>query len=209
MSPDERAAEHGRFVWYELLSTDPQGAVAFYPAVTGWKPEQVTIGAGPYTMWVGAQGPLGGVGELPATARAMGAPSFWQANVEVADVDLAVAEIARLGGQVYVVEDVAGIGRFAIVADPQGAVFAVFTPARVMPTQDVTRPGEFAWHELYTTDLEAAFSFYQRICGWERLGAVGRPRRRTLVAVAIGDPRGRADDPVGSPGTAIRVAPAP
>src|SRR5262249_38188009 len=115
-------------------------------------------------------GPLGGVYQLPELAKQAGAPPYWQANVEVANVDDTVAKVKQLGGKVYVTEDVPTIGRFAIIADPPGAVLAVFTPARDMASDDVTKPGEFSWHELYTTDHEAAFAFYQAIAGWQRLG---------------------------------------
>jgi predicted enzyme related to lactoylglutathione lyase len=158
----------GRFVWYELLSTDPQGSIDFYTHVTGWRTEK--FGAD-YTMFVTAQGPVGGVAQLPEAAKQMGAPTHWQANVEVANVDETVALVKELGGKIYVVETVPEIGRFAVVADPQGAVIAVFTPARDMPSHDLSKHGEFSWHELYTTDHAAAFAFYQRIAGWEKLGS--------------------------------------
>lgn len=158
----------GRMVWYELLTTDPQGAMAFYTHVTGWKTQRWENGD--YTMWVGDQGPLGGVTQLPEAAKAMGAPPYWQANVQVANVDETVAKVKELGGKVYVVEDVPTVGRFAVIADPQGAVIAVFTPTGDMASHDPAKPGEFSWHELYTTDHEAAFAFYHQIAGWERLG---------------------------------------
>jgi predicted enzyme related to lactoylglutathione lyase len=157
----------GRFVWYELLTSDPAGAIAFYSEVTGWKIQPFETGD--YTMWVGSQGPLGGVTLLPEAAKTMGAPPYWQANVQVADVDETVAKVKRLGGQVYLTEDVPTVGRLAVIADPQGAVIAVFTPANDMKAHDVATPGEFSWHELYTTDHEAAFAFYNAIAGWERL----------------------------------------
>lgn len=157
----------GRFVWYELLTTDVQGAIAFYTDVAGWKTQPWETGN--YTMWVGGQGPLGGVTLLPDRAKQMGAGPYWQANVQVANVDQTVETVKRLGGQVYMVEDVPTIGRFAIIADPQGAVIAVFTPAGDMQSHDIARPGEFSWHELYTTNNEAALTFYQKIAGWERL----------------------------------------
>jgi predicted enzyme related to lactoylglutathione lyase len=99
----------------------------------------------------------------------MGVPSYWQANVQVENVDETVAEVKRLGGQVYVQEEVPAVGRFAVIADPQGAVIAVFTPAADMQSHDVAKQGEFSWHELYTTDHEAAFTFCERIAGWEKL----------------------------------------
>ena len=158
----------GRFVWYELLTSDPQGAIAFYTHVAGWTTQQWETGN--YTMWVGAQGPLGGVTLLPEAAKALGAPPYWQANVQVANVDQTVEKVKELGGKIFLVEDVPTIGKFAVIADPQGAVIAVFTPASEMPPHDIAKPGEFSWHELYTTDHEAAFAFYQQIVGWERTG---------------------------------------
>ena len=52
-------ANKGRFVWYEHLARDVQPAIAFYREVVGWKTE--AFGQDGYTMWVGSQGPLGGV----------------------------------------------------------------------------------------------------------------------------------------------------
>jgi predicted enzyme related to lactoylglutathione lyase len=152
----------GRFVWYELLTSDPKAAIAFYGDVVGWKTEPF---GDDYTMWVGSQGPLGGVTLLPEAAKQMGAPPHWQANVQVADVDATVARVKELGGRVYVTEDVPTVGRFAVIADPQGATISVFTPTSDMAAHDVARSGEFSWHELYTTDHQAAFAFYQQIAG--------------------------------------------
>ena len=172
MSDNASASDPGRFVWYELLTTDSEEAKAFYPDVTGWTTQPFEGGMGPYTMWVGGQGPMGGVTELPDAALRLGARPYWQANVEVADVDATVEEVKRLGGKVFVQEEVPGVGRFAVIADPQGAVLSAFTPASAMASHDTSKPGEVAWHELYTTDHEAAFTFYSRIFGWERLGEV-------------------------------------
>lgn len=158
----------GRLVWYELLTSDPKGAIAFYSDVIGWKTEP--FGGEDYTMWVGGQGPLGGVTLLPEVAKKMGAPPYWQVNVEVANVDDTVAKVKELGGAIFVVETVPTVGRFAVIADPQGAAIAVYTPERSGESHDITKNGEFSWHELYTTDYEAAFKFYNTIAGWERLG---------------------------------------
>lgn len=164
-------SDHGRFVWYELLTSDPAAAQAFYADVVGWTPQPFDD-SGSYTMFVGAQGPIGGVTTLPDAARQMGASPYWQANVEVADVDATVALVEQLGGKVFHAETVPEIGRFAVIADPQGAVIAVFTPAKPMPSHDARQPGEIGWHELYTTDNHAALGFYQRVAGWEPKGSV-------------------------------------
>src|SRR6478672_5705807 len=93
----------GAIVWYELLSTDPKGSLAFYPEVTGWKTEPFGTD---YTMFVGSQGPVGGVAKLPEQAQKMGAPTYWQANIQVANVDATIEQVKQLGGNVYVVETV-------------------------------------------------------------------------------------------------------
>ena len=159
----------GRFVWYELLTTDPKAAIAFYTEVVGWRAQQWE--GSDYMMWVASQGALGGVSQLPEAAVRMGAPPYWQANVEVANVDESCAKVKQLGGQVIHVEDVPTVGRLAVIADPQGAVLALFTPTGSMESHDTAKSGEFSWHELYTTDYQAAFAFYQQIAGWEKLGA--------------------------------------
>lgn len=169
----------GRFAWYELLTTDPMAAQEFYRDVVGWK-TQPWAGSPDYVMWTSDQGPVGGVSTLPEVARNMGAPPFWQANVEVADVDRSLALVIERGGRVFVPPtDVPDVGRFAVIADPQGAAIAIFTPASAMASHETSRPGEFQWHELYTTDYEAAFRFYAELFGWERLdeydmGAMGK-----------------------------------
>ena len=158
----------GRLVWYELLTSDPKGAIAFYTEVLGWKAQPWENGD--YTMWVASQGPLGGVSQLPDAAKQMGAVPYWQANVQVANLDESIAKVKELGGKVIHTEDVPTVGRIGVVTDPQGAVIALFEPSSPMPPHDVAKPGEFSWHELYTSDHEGAFKFYNAIAGWERLG---------------------------------------
>ncbi len=121
-------------------------------------------------MWVGTQGPLGGVMTLPEQAKRAGAPPHWMAHVEVADVDATVAEVQRLGGKVHVPpEEVPTVGRFSVIGDPQGAVLSVFRPAEPMAPHDRGKPGEVCWHELYAVDDQKAFEFYARLFAWERI----------------------------------------
>lgn len=165
----------GRWVWYELMTTDVPAAIDFYRAAIGW--DRQAFGGGgpdgkpPYTMWVGARGPVGGVETLPEEARAMGAPPHWAAYLAVPDVDASVAWVAAQGGKTYAGPfDIPEVGRIAICADPQGAVFGMLTPDDERPPRpDPPRNGEFAWRELRTGDREAALAFYGALCGWVRL----------------------------------------
>jgi predicted enzyme related to lactoylglutathione lyase len=108
--------------------------------------------------------------ELPEAAVKMGAPPHWMAHVQVANVDATVEKVKSLGGKIYNgPEDVPTVGRFAIVADPQGAAISVFTPEKPMERHDLGKPGEFAWNELVTSDLEAGWSFYEKVFGWKKV----------------------------------------
>ena len=94
-------ADYGRFVWYEHLTKDPKAAIDFYTDVVGWKTQPFTEGGGDYVMWVGNEGPLGGVMTLPDEAAKMGVPPHWMAHVLVENVDATAALAKKLGGKVY------------------------------------------------------------------------------------------------------------
>jgi predicted enzyme related to lactoylglutathione lyase len=121
-------------------------------------------------MWVGSQGPLGGVMTLPEEAKKMGAPPHWMAHVEVADVDATVAKAKRMDARVYVPPtDIPTVGRFSVIADPfGGASISVFHAATPMTLHDTTKPGEFTWHELLTDDNTKALHFYGELFGWKK-----------------------------------------
>ena len=158
----------GRFVWYELMTTDPNAAIAFYTEVVGWKTEPFDKN---YRMWVSSQGPIGGVMTLEDEAKKMGARPQWTSHVGVGDVDATVATVRKLGGRVHVEpNDIPKVGRFAVIADPQGASICVFKGAEPMKLHDVSKAGEMCWSELLTTDKEAALRYYGELFGWKKLG---------------------------------------
>ncbi len=160
----------GRFVWYDLMTTDPDAATEFYTRLMGWGTE-VWDGMGtPYTMWTTRGTVLGGVMQLPKEASDAGAPPHWMGYVAVPDVDHTFAKAIELGGAPCVQPtDIPTVGRFAVFGDPQGAMLALFTPLQQAPGHEGPPGiGEFSWHELATTDFAAAFAFYAELFGWER-----------------------------------------
>ena len=162
------AGDRGRFIWYDLMTSDPKGAQPFYTKVIGWGTQDYQ--GMPYTMWTANGAPLGGVMEL----QAPGVPPHWLAYIAVPDVDATVKQVESLGGKVFVQsKDIPNVGRFAILGDPDGAVFAAFTP---LPSDrpnvsDEKNPkvGEFSWHELLTVDHQKALAFYRALFGWEKI----------------------------------------
>ena len=198
-----------RFIWYELATTDPEGAEVFYRAVVGWS----TADAGPsglrYTILSAGDRGMGGLTALPPEAAGAGARPTWRGYVGVPDTDGAAKRIVEEGGAIHHgPDDIPGVGRFAVVADPGGAVFMLLTP---LPREDAPPPAEpgmpglVSWHELYaSTGQEAAFRFYRDQFGWETtelmdMGPMGKYRIFGAEGAAMG---GMMDKPENVPASA-------
>jgi predicted enzyme related to lactoylglutathione lyase len=179
------------FVWYELMTTDTQAAEAFYGKVTGWGTQDAAIPSMSYTLFTAAGAMVGGLMDLPQDARNMGAPPSWIGYVAVEDVDAAAEQVKQLGGAVHVApRDIPNIGRFAVIADPQGAAISLFkalTPPPGPPTAPGT-PGHFGWHELAAVDWVTAFAFYNTLFGWRKADAVDMGAMGTYQLFSAGGP---------------------
>jgi hypothetical protein len=123
--------EHGTLCWNELVTNDIEGAKSFYATVFGWGSETHGEGQGAYTEWKVAGQSVGGMLEL-GPQFPPGMPPCWTVYFAVDDCDAAVARVQELGGSVTMGPMDIESGRFAVVADPQGAVFSVITLARAM-----------------------------------------------------------------------------
>ncbi len=165
---------HGRFVWYELMTTHPEAAKVFYAKVVGWGTVDASMGRIPYIVFTAGEASVCGLMNLPEEAQRMGAAPRWVGYVGVDNVDAAAERIRRLGGVVHLPPtDVPNISRFAVVADPQMAVFALSQwprPGQEQPAALKTLR-RIGWHELLAADWEKAFSFYGELFGWQKVNA--------------------------------------
>ncbi|MEU7577180.1 VOC family protein [Streptomyces sp. NPDC041068] len=126
--------EPGSLVWTELYTPDVPQAVAFYGSVFGWGTSESSFPGGSYTMVHPADGTeddmFGGVVPLASDPSEAGAGAYWLPYFQVEDCDEAVAKARRSGGTVRMEPiSMAGVGRFAKLADPAGARFAVLQPS--------------------------------------------------------------------------------
>jgi predicted enzyme related to lactoylglutathione lyase len=158
----------GRFVWHELMTTDPDAASDFYSGVVPWTTQD--SGMPSYTLFMSGKSRAGGLMALPEDDTS-GTPPHWIIYIATPDVDETVEAAEKLGGKVLKpVSEIPDGGRFAVLSDPQGAAFAAFTPSASqgdgMPSAGA--PGDFTWHELATMDPDGALKFYTELFGWSK-----------------------------------------
>jgi predicted enzyme related to lactoylglutathione lyase len=163
----------GRFVWHELMTPDTSGAHSFYSKVVGWKTQPFEHDPS-YQMFAAGSGPIGG-----SVAQATGTP-HWLHYVGTPDIEATVAAAKSRGGSVTKeISSIPNGGKYAVLADPQGAAIAVYQSAQDAGKESPPKRGEFSWHELATTDWKAAIDFYSAVFGWEKMaehdmGAMGK-----------------------------------
>ena len=116
--------EAGAFCWGELSTKDPRKAEPFYRGLFGWGTQGDP--KGPYTEWTQGGQPIGGMMKIAPEWGDM--PPHWGVYFQVNDCDAAVAQAKGLGAKAMVEpKDIPGTGRFAVLADPQGASFSLVT----------------------------------------------------------------------------------
>jgi len=174
------ANHQGDFIWYELMTTDADAARAFYEAVVGWSIEASSSGPIDYRMITASEGNVAGLLPLTPEMTAGGAQPAWLGYVAVDDVDAMAASIEHGGGKVVMpAMDMPGVGRIAMVSDPQDAPMYIMKPTPPADQPDATsnafsyerpRDGHCAWNELATSDPAAALHFYGQRLGWVKDG---------------------------------------
>lgn len=113
---------HGAFSWNELMTSDPKAALAFYQSLFGWTTETMPMPDGDYHVLKADGTSIGGVMKMPGLAAGGGMPPAWGCYVTVKDVDECAKQATALGGKVlHGPADIPGVGRFAVIGDPQGA----------------------------------------------------------------------------------------
>ncbi|MEH3145788.1 MAG: VOC family protein [Methylobacterium frigidaeris] len=176
------------FVWYELMTTDPDAARDFYAAVVGWSAREWDGAGLRYTIMSAGERMTAGVMALPDEARAAGVPPCWVGSIAADDADAATGRVVAAGGRMHrAPEDIPGVGRFSVVADPGGAVFQLLATLEPNdPPAAPGMPGHVGWHELYAADGPQALAFYAGQFGWEATEALDMGAMGTYQLFAAG-----------------------
>lgn len=112
----------GTIPWSEITTNDKAGCVAFYSELFGWSTEDMEMpGGNTYTMFKQGDRPVAGCVVPPGDPAP---PPMWMTYINVEDVSASVAKAKELGGNILMDRVDLPMGSFAVLADPQGAVFA-------------------------------------------------------------------------------------
>jgi predicted enzyme related to lactoylglutathione lyase len=169
------------FCWYELVTTNPKAATTFYKSVFGWTAKDAGQTGMDYTLLSAKEHMIAGLMSINEEMKRRNVPPCWTGYIAVRDTDAYVKKVVGAGGKLHrPAADIPGVGRFALVTDPHGAAFFLFTPMgeNPNPPPPPDMPGHIGWHELYTGDLKSAFIFYSKLFGWTKsttieMGAMG------------------------------------
>jgi predicted enzyme related to lactoylglutathione lyase len=159
------ASHRGEFVWHDLLTPNAAGAHEFYGKVVGWTAQPWESDPS-YVLFAAPSGPVGGVVESRA------ATPHWVTYIGTGDLDATVEGATRLGATVQTAPTpLPGGGRYATLADPQGATFGIHESGDSTEGAAASpKTGEFSWHELSTSvSPNIAFGFYAALFDWDEI----------------------------------------
>lgn len=178
---------HGKFFWYDIMTTDAAAAARFYGDVVGWSTQ--ASGQDDYQLFTTNGQAVAGLMSIPDEVQGSGRRPVWMGYIAVDDVDASTARIKELGGMIHrPPSDVPGVIRFAVVADPQGAVFLTAKGLMEDPRPPLpgNTPGTIGWRELYAGEWESAFAFYETMFGWTKSRAIDMGPMGTYQLFATG-----------------------
>lgn len=156
----------GEFCWIELMAAEAEGARAFYSQLFDWDVREISMGEmGTYYIFQKNGADAAAMYQrMPDMANV---PPFWMSYVRVDDTDASTEKAKSLGGTVHNGPmDVPGQGRMTVLADPQGAAFAIWQPKGHEGIGVRDEAGTLCWNELQVRDAGAAKQFYPALFPW-------------------------------------------
>ena len=170
-----KAFPTGAPCWFELATTDQDGAKTFYTELFGWDTKDSPMGPDAvYTMWKKGERDVGGGYKLMPDMLQQGIPPHWMVYFMTPNADECAAKVAALDGKVLQGPfDVMTHGRMAVCQDPTGAVFSIWQPNTHPGATAMGEDGTVCWSELMTRDAQSARRFYTDLFGWSTKGSAG------------------------------------
>lgn len=181
-----------KFVWYDLMTSDIKSAEAFYHSVLGWSVSDSGLSDRTYKILSAGSTMVGGL--MPIPDHAEGASPAWMGYLGVDDVDAYAKRMSDAGGAIHRgPEEIPGIGRFAVVDDPEGATLALYKGNSPEEPEDPPEgaTGHVGWRELRAGNGPRAFAYYCDLFGWSAgeaidMGSMGKYQIFAVGATAAG-----------------------
>lgn len=163
----------GRFCWHELMTSDLDGAKKFYSSLFGWGVVDSGLSDMVYAICNVEGDGIAGMMPLPEPLAQQKVPPHWMGYIYADDVDAAAKAVEKDGGTMHrAPADIPNVGRFAVMSDPQGAAFILFSALGNNAQPKPGTPGTFGWNELHANDAAKAMDFYSRHFGWQKDEAI-------------------------------------
>ncbi len=167
VEPASQEHHVGKPILVELVTPDLAAAKQFYAGLFGWTFRDIKAGEREYAEAMLDGRPVAGLVQKNVAANEHRQPA-WLSFFAVADVDAAEKVAMQNGAKVlFEPHSIPDRGREAVLADPQGAVFAVLASSSGDPPDVLAAPGEWIWTSLITTDPDTDAAFYQKLFGYD------------------------------------------
>ena len=176
-------AEHhvGKVIWVELVTPDIAVAKQFYSGLFGWTFRDIHGDTTDFAVALLDGRPVGGLFHRPVPPGEHRQPA-WLTFIAVRHVDIAKRTALKLGAKVLSEpRSFPQRGRQAILADPQGAVFAVLASDSGDPPDFLAAPGEWIWSSLLTTDPDTDVAFYQNLFGYDAFDVASEDDKEHVI----------------------------
>jgi hypothetical protein len=165
--PASQEHHAGKIIWQQLVTPDLAAAKAFYGRVFGWTFRDISFGETQYAEALLDGHPVAGLFQKSIKASEHRQPA-WLTFISTGDVDAATKTAVQHGAKLlFGPHDIPNLGRDAVLADPQGAVFAILASSSGDPPDVLADPGEWIWSSLITTDPDTDAAFYQAVFGYD------------------------------------------
>jgi predicted enzyme related to lactoylglutathione lyase len=180
-SPPSGEHHIGKVVWADLVTPSLPAATNFYGGLFGWTFQTIRAGDTDYVVVLSHGLPIGGIVGKPLLNDEKH-QSAWLTFIAVSDVE--AAKRVALAHNAKVLANTASYarrGRQAVLADPEGAAFAILASSSGDSPDYLAAPGEWIWSSLHAKDAGAEAAFYQEVFGYDVYDATGDDGAEHLI----------------------------
>jgi predicted enzyme related to lactoylglutathione lyase len=166
-NPATQEYHEGKVIFLQLVTPDLAVAKTFYAGLFGWTFRDIPLGDMAYAEADLNGRPVAGLFQQPIKPGEQRQPA-WLGFISTNNVDSTTKVALEHGAKVlFEPHDIPNLGRDAVLADPQGAVFAILASSSGDPPDVLAGPGDWIWSSLITTDPDTDAAFYQTLFGYE------------------------------------------